>query len=63
MAQPTWLLENDMGQCRVLFAHLEQLVDLFLVLDDRVCDLRVLKDVNHLSGSRVLVHRHRDRTQ
>ncbi len=43
--------------------RLEHLVDLLLVLDDRVRDLRVVQHEDEFGGRRVLVHRHGDAAQ
>ena len=63
MAQASRLVVPDVLQLRALGQDLEQLVGLFLVLDDGERDLRVLEDVDHLLGDRVFVERHRDRPE
>jgi hypothetical protein len=63
VAQSARIVIVDVLQPGVPFAHLEHLVDLLLVLDDRVGDLRVFEHVDHLGGDRVLVHRHRNAAQ
>ena len=42
--------------------HLQHLVGLLLVLDQREGDLGVLEDVDQLVGDRILIERHRDAT-
>ena len=41
----------------------EELVDLFLVLDEGEPHLGVVEDIGHLLGDRVLVDRHRNAAQ
>jgi hypothetical protein len=53
----------DVLQHRALGQDLEELVGLLLVFHDRIADLRVLEDVDHLVGDGVLVERDGDRTQ
>ena len=62
IAQATRLFVDDVLQRLAAFLHLEQLVDLLLVLDHGETDARVIEDVLHLLGHRVLVDRHRDPT-
>ena len=63
VAQAARVLVDDPFQVRHGFTDLEQLVDLFLVLDDREPDLGIVEDEGHFGGNRVLVHRHRDAAQ
>ena len=59
VAQAARIVVVDVRERRHLRLRLEQLVDLLLVLDDRVDDLGVVQHVDELGGRRVLVHRHR----
>jgi hypothetical protein len=58
-----WIVVDERfepGQARL---DLEQLVDLFLVLDHGKAHVSVVEDVRHLIGDRILVQRHRHATQ
>ena len=59
VAQAARVVVIDVRERRHLRLRLEQLVDLLLILDDRVDDAGVVQDVDELGGGRVLVHRHR----
>jgi hypothetical protein len=63
VAQPARIVEPDPGQLRTGGAHLEQLVDLFLVFDDRARHLGVGDRPDELGRRRVLVERYRDRAE
>ena len=63
VAQTARVVEDDMLKRRTLLAHLDHLVDLFLVLDDRNADLRILQHVDHFLRDGVLIERNRNRTE
>src|SRR5690606_39306646 len=55
VAQAARVVVPDVAQLGILRPHLQELVDLLLVLDDRESDAGVPEDVDHLLGHRVLV--------
>ena len=61
VAQAAWVVEPDPRQRRAAAAHVEQLVNLLLVLDDRERHVGVGDRKDELAGGGVLVERHRDR--
>ncbi len=63
VAQAARIVEHHAPERGALFADLQHLVDLFLVLDHGDADLGVLQHVDHFLGHGVLVERHRDRAQ
>ena len=63
VAQAARIVVVDVRERRDLRHRLQHLVDLLLVLDDRVGDLRVVQHEDELGRGRVLVHRHRDAAQ
>jgi hypothetical protein len=63
VAQAARIVEHHALQGGALFADLEHLVDLFLVLDDGHADLGILQHVDHFLGDGVLVERHGNRAQ
>ena len=63
VAQPAWVVVVDVRQRRYLFPGLAHLVDLLLVLDQRIDDLRVVEHEGDVRGRGVLVHRHGDAAQ
>ena len=63
VAQAARIVEPDPRQTRALVAHLDQLVDLLLVLDDGEGDVGVGDREDELAGGSVLVERHRDRAE
>jgi hypothetical protein len=58
-AQAARVVVHDRLEPRAPRAHVQELVDLLLVLDDREAGLRVVEDVFHLLLDPVLVERHR----
>src|SRR5260221_1424769 len=63
MAQATRIVVVDVIEGRALRQDLEELVDLFLVLGQRVTDFRVTQRERHLGRYRVLVERHGNRAE
>jgi hypothetical protein len=63
MAHAARIVEVDVLELRALRHDLEELVGLLLVLHERVLDVRVVEDVDHLLRDGVLVDRHRDATE
>ena len=63
VAQAARIVVVDVLERGDLRHGLQHLVDLLLVLDDRVGDLRVVQHEHEVRGGRVLVHRHRDAAQ
>ena len=59
-AQAARIIVVDVRERGYLGPGFEQLVDLFLVLHERVIDFRVVQDVDEFRGRRILVHRHRN---
>jgi hypothetical protein len=59
VAQSARIVEVDVHESRHLGLRFEHLVDLLLVLDDRVGDRRVVQNERELRRRRILVHRHR----
>ncbi len=57
------LVVVDVPEARALRQDLEQLVDLLLVLGNRMGDFGILDGERHLGGHRVLVQRHRHRAE
>jgi hypothetical protein len=60
VAQAARIVVPDVRQPGALAAHLEHLVDLLLVLDDRERDLRIGDREDEFTGRRVLVQGHRN---
>ena len=60
---PARIVVDDVFQRADLRHDLQQLVDLFLVLDDREADAGILHHEQHLVGHRVLVERNRHPAQ
>ena len=60
VAQPAWIIVVDVLECGHLRLRFEHLVDLLLVLDDGVRDLRVVEHVDEFRRGSILVHRDRD---
>ena len=63
VAQATRVVIVDVLEVGILRSDLEQLVDLFLILDDRVFDLGIVEHEQHFLRDRVLVHRYRHAAQ
>ena len=63
VAQAARIVVHHALQCRALFAHLQHLVDLFLILDHGDADFGVLQHIDHFLRDGVLVQRHRNRAQ
>ncbi len=60
VVQPPRVVVVDVAERGHAGRRLQQLVDLLLVLDERVVDFRVVQHEDELGGRRVLVHRHRN---
>ena len=56
VAQPARVVVVDVLQRRHLRRRFQHLVDLLLILDDRVRDLGVVQHVDEFAGGRILVH-------
>ena len=63
VAQAARLVVDDVLQRRQPVGDRQDLVDLFLVLDDRERHLGMLEHVGHLVGDRVGIERHRHGAQ
>src|SRR5262249_13563084 len=60
VTEPARVVVDDVLQTGAVALHVDQLVDLLLVLDNREASLGVVEDVLHLSLDRVLVERDGD---
>ena len=63
MAQPARIVIQNVLELRASALDLQQLVDLFLILDDGEPDLGVLEDEGHFLGHGVLIQRHGNASQ
>jgi hypothetical protein len=63
IAQSARIVVIDVRERRDRGHRLEHLVDLLLVLDDRVGDLGVVQHEDEFGGRRILIHRNRDAAQ
>jgi hypothetical protein len=63
MAHAARIVVEDVREVGALLLDFEQLVDLFLVLDDGEADRAVGEDESHFRGDRILIQGHRHAAQ